>query len=123
MTSGIIEILTDDTTVKNLVGKNKVDSKWKVYPTVCPQPEDNPYIVVSKTSNDTLSIGKDCLSLLDHPRYDIICYAKNFRRTEEMAEAVRNALDGVASNTDVCQFLRIWMVAEREAWSNDLELH
>lgn len=123
MTSGIIEILKGNTAVQQLVKLNEEGTKYKIYPTVCPQPEKQPYIVVQKTSNDTVSMGKDCMSLLDHPRYDVICYAINFRDTEKMAEAVRTALDNASATTTVCQFLRVWLVTEREAWDNGLEQH
>jgi hypothetical protein len=123
MTSGIIEILTDSVTVQGLVGQNRAGTKYKVYPTVCPDTEDQPYVVVSKTSNNTQSQGKDVDSLLDYPTYDIRAYSKNFRTTEEISEACRAAVDNMASVTDVCEFRRIWAINDYDAFDNDAELY
>ncbi len=125
MTSGIIDILIDSAAVQASVGMNKAGDKWKVYPMVCPQPEDQPYIVVEKTANarQTRSMGKEIESTLDYPTYNVLCYAKNFRKTEELNEAVRAALDNVSATTSVCTFQRVWLVTDYDRFSNDLDLY
>ena len=125
MTSGIIEILLDSTDIQNLVGTNDTTAKWKVYPTVAPQDEKLPYIIVSKVSNDkqTISMGKDTDSTLDYPEYDVLCYAKNFRTTEQMDIAVRDALDNKTSATEVCVFRRIWLVTDQDRFDNHAQAH
>jgi hypothetical protein len=123
MTSGITEILTDSTAVRNLVGRNEANDKYKVYPFKAPQTEKGPYIVVAKTSNSTQSQGKEIESTLDYPTYDVLCYDKNFRKTEQMHEAARNALDNVTSSTAVCVFKRIWLVTDRDAFDESAEMY
>ena len=60
MTSGIIEILIENTTVQTLIGRNKAGDKYKVYPVVCPQGEGQPYITVYKGGSGTLpSLSKE----------------------------------------------------------------
>lgn len=121
MTSGIIEILLDSVEVQTLVGLD--GTKYKVYPFVAPQNTAQPYITVAKTANNTQSQGKEIDSTLDYPSYDILCWAKNFRTTELMNEAVRNALDNKTSVTDVCTFSRIWLVTDRDAFDNASQLY
>jgi hypothetical protein len=123
MTSGIIEILTDSATVQNLVGQNERGDKYKVFPFVAPQGEKGPYIVVAKTSNSTQSQGKEIESTLDYPVYDVLCYAKNFRTTEQLHEACRDALDNMTSITEVCEFKRIWLVTDRDAFDQSADMY
>ena len=123
MTSGIIEILTDSVAVQSLVGQNEAADKYKVYPFKAPQTEKGPYIVVAKTSNSSISQGKEIESTLDYPTYDVLCYAKNFRTTELLHDASRNALDNVTSITEVCVFKRIWLVTDRDAFDESAEMY
>lgn len=123
MTSGIVEILTETAGVRALAGLNAAGGKYKIYPTVAPQPENGPYIVVAKASNDTQSQGKDFPSTLDYPVYTVLCYHKNFRPTEIMHEAVRTALDNTAYTTETCQFRRIWLINDYDSFNQDLEMY
>lgn len=123
MTSGIIEILTDDPGVQALVGQNEAGDKYKVYPFKAPQPEDGPYVVVAKTSNNTQSQGKEIESSLDYPTYDVLCYAKNFRTTERLHEATRLAIDNMSSVTAVCQFKRIWLITDRDGFDEQAHMY
>lgn len=125
MTSGIIEILIENTGVQNEVGQNEAGNKYKVYPTVCPQLEKQPYILVSMVSNDAqTSLDKTEESLLDYPQYQVLCYATNFRKTETMHAACRAALDNIEATTDAgAEFDRIWLVNERDAFDNSAQLY
>lgn len=123
MTSGIIEILTDSVDVQTAVGMNVELNKYKVYPFVAPQGEKGPYIVVSKTSNNTQSEGKEIESTLDYPTYDVISYSKNFRTTELLHEACRTALDNMTSVTAVCTFRRIWLVTDRDGFDTHADMY
>jgi hypothetical protein len=123
MTSGIVEILTDSAAVQALVGQNEAADKYKVYPFKAPQKEKGPYIVVAKTANNTQSQGKEIESTLDYPTYDVLCYAKNFRTTELLHEAARDALDNMTSTTAVCVFKRIWLVTDRDAFDESAEMY
>jgi hypothetical protein len=123
MTSGIIEILTDYPGVQSLVGQNEAADKYKVYPFKAPQGEKGPYIVVAKTANNTVSQGKEIESTLDYPTYDVLCYSKNFRTTEELHEASRDALDNMSSITAVCTFRRIWLVTDRDAFDESAQMY
>lgn len=123
MTSGIIEALISNAGVQTAVGLNEAGNKYKVYPTVAPQKEEQPYIVVEKTANRTQSMGKEIGSTLDYPTYNVLCYAKNFRKTEELHEAVRAAIDNTAPSTEACDFSRIWLITDYDRFSTELELY
>jgi hypothetical protein len=123
MTSGIIEILIGNPLIQLTVGLNAKGDKYKVYPMVCPQPEDQPYIVVEKTGNTTRSMGKEIHSTLDYTTYNVLCYGKNFRKTEELNEAVRAAIDNVSALTTVCAFERIWLMTDFDRFANELDMY
>lgn len=123
MTSGIIEILTETAGVQALAGLASGGGKYKIYPYVAPQSEQQQYIIVAKVSNDTQSQGKDFPSTLDYPTYNVLCYHKNFRPTEIMHEAVRAALDNMAYTTETCQFRRIWLINDYDSFNQQLDLY
>jgi hypothetical protein len=126
MTSGIIEILIENAGVQALEGiRNTAGTKYKVYPTVCPQGETQPYIIVSMVSNDgQTSLDKTNVSGLDYPQYNVLCYATNFRTTELMHAACRAAIDNIEATTDAgAEFERIWMVNERDLFDNQAQLY
>lgn len=116
MTSGIVEILIENTNVQDLVGRNVANTKWKVYPTVVPEKENAPFIVVTKMTTAP-TLVKDSQSLLDYPQYQVVCYSKVFHDTELMAEAVRLALDNQGFTTDVgAAFERVWLTDDRDGF-------
>jgi hypothetical protein len=121
MTSGIVEILKDDSGVQALAGLNTAGSKYKVYPVIAPQDEKPPYITVFKSQNDPItSLTKQVVSELDYPTVTVNCWAKNFRTADLMFEAVRNALDNKSASTDAgYDFERIWLVDDRDGHESE----
>lgn len=125
MTSGIIEILIEDTGVQNLIGRNVENTKYKVFPIRCPQGEKQPYITVYKTGEgSTQSISKELVSSLDYPNVTVVAWSLIFRETELIFEACRAALDNVSSITNVgYNFQRIWLVDSRETFDDSAGLY
>lgn len=119
MTSGIIEILREDSNVQAAVGQD-ARGQYKIYPTRAPakvETSEQPYIVVSEVSLSP-SLGKMCPSTLDNVRYNVIVYSTNFLETETIQEACRVCLDsGQQWSTDLVDFDGIWMVDRQDAWS------
>jgi hypothetical protein len=114
MTSGIIEILIEDTAVQSAVGQDDLD-QYRIYPVVAPQGIRTPYIVVAEESmRPTLSKGYP--STLDFPRYQILVYSTDFLETETLQELCRLALDtGNDWSTSVgAEFDSVYMVDRRD---------
>jgi len=124
MTSGIIEILTENAGVQALVSRDQNDQKYCIFPVRAEQGNDINYITVFKASNDALSsLTKDLVSEIDYPKVVVTCWSKNFRVTELMFEAVRLALDNKSSQTDNgYNFSRIWLVDDRDGYDNSANL-
>lgn len=114
MTSGIIEILIENVGVQSAVGQK--DGQYKVYPTKAPDgPNLTPYIVVSEVSLNPV-LGKGCAPSLDYPRYNVLVYSTDFRETETIQQACRDALDvGTGFTTDAgATFDSIYMVDRQD---------
>lgn len=92
MTSALINILINNNPVKTLVGKNKADDKWKVYPLVTPQVEIHPYIVVRTTGRTPVEC-KDGPATSWISTAEVTCYHQNYDNSLALADAVITALD------------------------------
>lgn len=125
MTSGIIEILTENAGVQTIVGLNERGDKYKIFPVVAPQKTEPNYITVFKGQNNaTISLSKDLESMLDYPLVTINSWSKSFRDTELMFEAVRDALDNQGFTTDAgYTFNRVWLVDDRDGFDNEQQLY
>lgn len=123
MTSGIIEILIEDTNVQNMAGFNKAGDKYKVYPVVCEPTEVQPYYTVFQSDFDPVA-GKACYGELDFPTFTVVANAKNFRKAELMAEAAILALDGRdATTNNGYKFTGIQLINHREGFDEKAQLH
>lgn len=94
MTSAVINILIANTTVRNLVGKNRADDKWKVYPLGTPQVEIHPYVVVRTTGRVPVEC-KDGAATSWITTAEVSCYHKNYDDSLAIADACIAALDNV----------------------------
>lgn len=119
MTSGIIEILIEDTNVQALIGQDN-RGHYKVYPVRAPEQVENAtekYILVSEVSLNP-SLSKACPSTLDTPRYNVLVYSTDFLEAETIQEACRVCLDnGQGWSTESCTFDVIYMVDRQDLWS------
>lgn len=124
MTSGLIEILVEDSVVQDKVGLNVAGDKYKVFPFVCPQGESGPFITVSKQSNSRQTLDKTYANQVDYPLYNVISWSKVYRTAELLNQAVRAALDNKGFVTEAgTTFARIWMFDERDGFDKDADMY
>jgi hypothetical protein len=120
MLEGIIQLLIADATVQSLVGRNKASDKYKVYPVACPQPEDNPYIVLSIINGSQFARCKDGRGDQDDTPFDVYIYAKTYKLCNDIFNAVRDVLDSTGRQTvEDVKFLNIYMDDYRDGWDKD----
>lgn len=93
MTQGITHILKNDTAIQGIVGQNKAGVKYKVYPVVCPQPEEAPYSVVVQTARTPFGQCKGSNDTFEYS-FDVVSYHKNFEQVVTLDNAVIDALVG-----------------------------
>jgi hypothetical protein len=93
MIQGLITILKNNDTIENLIGTNKATSKTKVFPGICPQPEESPYIVVRRTGKPPFAPCKGVVTTVFKPLFEVIIYHKSYDKIEAIEAAVVSALD------------------------------
>lgn len=93
MTAGVIAILIADTGVQALIGQNKSGNKYKVYPGICPQPENHPYLIVRRTGKNPVQCKGMPGGLVPHS-FEVIAYHKSYNELDEIELAIENALNG-----------------------------
>jgi hypothetical protein len=93
MIQGVITILKNNDTIESLVGRNKADQKTKVFPGICPQPEESPYIVVRLTGKPPFARCKDVRDTIFQPSLQVIIYHKSYIKIDAIENAVVDALD------------------------------
>lgn len=96
MLKGAIDILINDATVADLVGNNTAGDKVKVYPGICPQPEHDPFIVLRITSKTDYDPCKGVPATTFEATFDVYIYTKNYEDGDDIANAVKDALDLVS---------------------------
>src|SRR6187549_1394328 len=118
MTSGIIEILKENTALAALVGTDH-RNEVKIYPFIAPEKVSQPYIIVSEVSVSPAA-AKMCIPSLDYANYEVNCYGLSFHGMEILQRACRAALEvGQGFTTDAgALFGYIRMTTRR-----DLYLH
>lgn len=86
------EILNTDTDVQAILGRNKVDTKYKCYAGIVPQPERYPYSCVRLTSKVAIQC-RGVRSTTFNGVFAVYCYHKNYEDVVDLANAVQEALD------------------------------
>lgn len=116
MIQGVIEILTDDIGIQNLVGQNIAGNKYKIYPVKAPQKELSPYITVHKLPGAPTQ-SKQEASTLDICKFRVIGYVKTYALRDQFTEAIRLALDNMTSITDNgIEFEKIWYETDSDGY-------
>lgn len=88
----------------------------KIYPVVEDR-ADLPYIVYRRTQlkQDLTKGGRGA----DTVGIEILCYTKQYTEGVELAEAVRDALDGAQGETDGLVMRSCYLEDSEEAWQDD----
>lgn len=91
MIKGITHILENDVTVQGLLGLNLAGTKHKIYPVVCPQPEQTPYAVCRMTGKVRQYKGGTVYVCA----FTVASFHRNMDDVEVIDDAILNALDNV----------------------------
>jgi hypothetical protein len=117
MIEGIIYILKNDSTVQSLVGQNKAEAKYKIYPVRAADPETHPYITVwitGKTPYECKGITATTYKL----SFEVHSYANSYDVVQSMDEAVKDALDGSAGTYQMYVFQEIQFKNTKDMFSD-----
>lgn len=104
----IYSLLTNDETVMSLA--------TKVYPVVVDE-ATLPYVVYRRSSLQHDPVkgrrGADTVTV------EVVCYSKDYTSGVELAEAVRDALDGVQMTSDDIEMRSCYLSDSAESWADD----
>lgn len=100
-----------------LVSDQEVSARAKkVYPVV-EDSADLPYVVYRRAQMDQLPVkparGADTVTI------EILCYTKQYTEGVELAEAVRNALDGKQGEVNGLTMRSCYLSDSEESWQDD----
>ena len=116
MIAGIISILKNDSTIQTLVGKNKIDSKYKVYPVRAADLEQHPYITVWITGKLPYECkGIDATTF--KVSFEVHSYAKSYDEAQRIDEAVEEALEGQSGTFETYVFQEILFKNTKDMFS------
>ena len=118
MIDGVISILKDDSTLTTDVGLNKAGTTVKVYPVVCPQGEEMPYIICAITGCSE----KECKDIIGHPQdetFDILVYAKNYTDVSAIELRAIEILTEFSGNSSDSHISEIILQTHRDLFDND----
>lgn len=106
MVKGITYILDNNVNVQGLVGRNKDNTKYKVFPVVAGQQEEAPYIVVRRIGHIPQQCKQGRATTYDDT-YQVVSFAKNFEDAVGLDRVVIDALDGVSGVNNGVYFQQI----------------
>lgn len=98
MILGAVQRMVADATLANLVGRNKADSTYKIYPIACPQQEDIPYITCGLTSAEPISC-KGVGGQPDDENFDVIVWDEDYERLDAIGRRVIEVLNNALAGT------------------------
>jgi hypothetical protein len=122
MIQGIIQILKDSTVVVSAVGQNEDGNKPKVYPVVCPQKEEAPYITVHETSKPPIRC-KGTRPTDYNFTANVICYADSYEKVNRMADAVESSVDSTKGTFAGVTFKDLRYETRQDAFDNEAGLY
>jgi hypothetical protein len=123
MLKGAIHILINDATVSGLVGTNKAGDKVKVYPGICPEPEQHPFIVGRISSAPDFASSKNDAVEIREYSFNLFVYTKNYEDLDELTEAIKTALDQANGEHNDVDFDEIRYVDFSDGYVDDYQLH
>lgn len=116
MIQAVIQILINDTRVKDSVGANKANTRYKVFPVVADQDEQLPFTVGSILSNEPQPC-KGLTTVQDKVRFQLATYSSKYEEMDKIDNAIRFSIDGFDGLSAGIE-LDIWFDGHRDAFDN-----
>jgi hypothetical protein len=117
MIDGIIKLLTDDSTIRALVGRNKALTKYKVYPVRCPETEQHPFITIWITSKIPYNCKTGRPTTFEYS-FEVHSYAVTYDLVDQIDDAVADALDRQEGTYEGVEFQDIVFKSTKDMFSD-----
>lgn len=93
MIQSVIQLLINDTRVQRLVGRNKANDKYKIYPVLADKDELPMYVVLAIQGNNPTDT-KRSVSVMDKVFFDVSTFSLDYPEMDELSLAIRFCIDG-----------------------------
>jgi hypothetical protein len=121
MIQGPIALMEANTAVQSAVGRNKANTKYKIYWVQCPDTEEQPYYVLAIQSNNPTNYKGESSSF-DRVQFAVIAYAGSPEKCNTMDVAARAALEVIDTTAGDVHFHRIFFVTQADGYDADARL-
>lgn len=114
MIVGALALLLADNTLKTLVGKNKADTTWKIFPVACPQEELEPYVILGLTGADPI-LCKGVGGQPEDETFDVIVWDIDYERMDTIGRRIISTLNNAVGTAGPVNFKRLTFLTHRDA--------
>jgi len=114
MITGLLQAIKNDATVQSRVGQNQASNTHKVYPVVCPQGEEPPYILVRLGSREPRGAGKSCNPTYDELIVVVASYSDKYSEIENLDSASFHVLEGATGTIEGSEWDFIRLVDSKD---------
>jgi hypothetical protein len=114
MILGAIQRMLADTTLQNLIGRNKANTTYKIYPIACPQEEVIPYVTCGITSADPIQC-KGVGGQPDEESFDVIVWDEDYERLDTIGRRIIDVLNNSLTVTDMISYKRLTFITHKDA--------
>lgn len=116
MISGVIQILTADSTLTTALGE--YNSEAKVFPVVASETAQRPYLTVRRVGGNP-AINKTEVSEVDTIFFQVTCFADRYKTCLDVQERVRTLLDFYSNTSNSIVFKKIWWTGSEDKFDNE----
>jgi len=93
MIQSVIQVLIGNAGVQTVIGRNRGNTKYKIFPVYADEKEEPPFTVASITGNNP-NYCKDLPSRMDEVSFRLVTYSKEYYQMDTIDNALRFAIDG-----------------------------
>lgn len=93
MIQSVIQVLIGNAGVQTAIGRNRGNTKYKIFPVYADEKEEPPFTVASITGNNP-NYCKDLPSRMDEVSFRLVTYSKEYSQMDTIDNALRFAIDG-----------------------------
>jgi hypothetical protein len=93
LVEGIAALLVNDAGVKAILGVSRNDGTNGVFPSIAVEAPTLPYIVYQQIDRNPV-LSYQGMNRLGMPRFQISCYGNPYKTVKQLANAVKNVLNG-----------------------------
>lgn len=121
MLQGVIYLLKNSD-VATLIGRNKANTKAKIYPNICPEQEQKKYMILRITGKTPWEC-KEARPTTYTYSFSVIFFTQNYYELDLIQDAVEEVLNKYEGQVNGVTFQEIRFVTSNDSFEKDYQLH